>query len=128
MRNIKKKNGSGGLLKLIAMAVIYASSIAPTAYAMQSEEEDEEEDEEEEETAKHLILKKGKLYWGDSIFDCSWGKNGTIPAKDKREGDGKTPEGSFLLRRVFYRPDRVEKIETCLTLQKITKGEGGDGW
>jgi len=118
-KTLNERDKSVSLLKLFAMAVIYASSIAPTAYAMQSEEG---------ETTKHLILKKGKLHWGDSTFDCSWGKNGTTPAKAKREGDGKTPEGSFLFRRVFYRPDRVEKIETYLTLQKITKGEGGDGW
>ena len=36
---------------------------------------------------------------------CSLGKNGV--SSDKREGDGKTPTGSFSLRRGFIRTDKV---------------------
>ena len=117
-KTLKEQNKSINLLKLFVFSVLFVSHVAPAAYAM----------EDDEETAKNLILKRGKLWWGESSFDCSWGKNGTIPAKDKREGDGKTPEGSFYFRSVFYRPDRIDHIETKLPLRKVIKGEGGDGW
>ncbi|WP_404714270.1 L,D-transpeptidase [Sphingomonas sp. MMS24-J13] len=38
---------------------------------------------------------------------CSIGRSGTISAADKREGDGATPIGSWPLRGVLLRPDRV---------------------
>ena len=38
-------------------------------------------------------------------FRCSIGKNGIT--KKKKEGDLKTPKGIFKLKKVFYRPDRV---------------------
>lgn len=39
---------------------------------------------------------------------CSIGRNGAIAATDKREGDGMTPLGSWPIRAVLLRPDRVE--------------------
>jgi L,D-peptidoglycan transpeptidase YkuD (ErfK/YbiS/YcfS/YnhG family) len=39
---------------------------------------------------------------------CSIGRNGAIPAADKREGDGMTPLGLWPIRTVLLRPDRVE--------------------
>jgi len=36
---------------------------------------------------------------------CAIGKSGAIPAKDKREGDGKSPQGVWPMRAVWYRPD-----------------------
>lgn len=38
---------------------------------------------------------------------CSIGRNGAIPAAEKREGDGMTPLGLWPIRAVLLRPDRV---------------------
>lgn len=40
---------------------------------------------------------------------CALGRAGCIDVNDKREGDGKTPLGTYPLRRVFYRPDRLSE-------------------
>lgn len=47
-------------------------------------------------------------------------------ADDKREGDNKTPIGSFFVRELWYRPDRVNLPEDLwLTARAITPE---DGW
>jgi L,D-peptidoglycan transpeptidase YkuD (ErfK/YbiS/YcfS/YnhG family) len=46
-------------------------------------------------------------------------------ALSKREGDGATPAGEFILREVWYRPDRVPLPETGLPVRSITPE---DGW
>lgn len=52
---------------------------------------------------------RGHLQIGDEIVDCALGKNGTIAAADKREGDGKSPIGTWPIRYVYWRKDRIEK-------------------
>lgn len=37
------------------------------------------------------------------VFPLVFGKDGLVPAKEKREGDRKTPEGVWRLRKVLYR-------------------------
>lgn len=66
-----------------------------------------------------LVLPNGKT------VSCVVGKSGIVPAKDKREGDLATPAGSWLLHRVFYRPDREAPPETELP---ITPLRPHDGW
>jgi len=44
---------------------------------------------------------------GSLTFPCVIGKGGALPAEDKREGDGATPLGTWGLRGVLLRPDRV---------------------
>ena len=58
--------------------------------------------------------------------DCSCliGKAGTIPAADKREGDMASPIGSWPLRRVFFRPDRLDPPRTALPLVPLHEGLG----
>ncbi len=51
------------------------------------------------------------------------GKGGA--RREKREGDGATPVGRFPLRRLLYRPDRLEKPETGLVAAPIAEN---DGW
>jgi len=46
-------------------------------------------------------------------FECVVGKNGIISAADKREGDGKTPLGTFALVGGYYRPDRNGALGVC---------------
>jgi len=68
-----------------------------------------------------LIKLKNKEYLivDEFRFKCSIGKNG-LKFK-KKEGDKSTPKGIFKIGRVYYRPDRVNKPETKLSLKKITK-------
>lgn len=54
----------------------------------------------------HLILLTPNLCQLDEkIYRCASGKSGIVSGKV--EGDGGTPVGTFPLRQVFYRPDRV---------------------
>lgn len=62
---------------------------------------------------------------GDWAAPFGFGRNGTIPRSQGREGDAKTPLGHFSLRFGFYRADRLPQPETDLTLQSIHKD---DGW
>ena len=54
-----------------------------------------------------IIVHNNKGKWQASLEGKSWtcaiGKNGTIPALDKVEGDGKTPLGEWEIIRVLYR-------------------------
>lgn len=47
------------------------------------------------------------LQAGARSITCSIGRSGTIPAINKREGDGATPLGTWPLRGILLRPDRV---------------------
>ncbi|MFN7902757.1 MAG: L,D-transpeptidase [Holosporales bacterium] len=51
------------------------------------------------------VFPQGILIINGIRFSCALGKNGVT--SHKREGDGKTPVGTFSLRQLFYRPDRV---------------------
>ena len=66
--------------------------------------------------------KIGRLKIGEKQFYCALGRNG-ISIK-KREGDGHTPSGVFRLRRVLYRADRHEYINTQLKTHIIHKEHG----
>ncbi|HJO88693.1 MAG: L,D-transpeptidase family protein [Alphaproteobacteria bacterium] len=65
----------------------------------------------------------GTLVFSDLRYNCALGRGGVVP--DKREGDGTTPAGRFPLRRVFYRPDRLDAPRTILPIRPL-KPE--DGW
>ncbi len=49
-----------------------------------------------------------QLSAGPYQFACIIGRSGPITADKKTEGDGATPAGSWLLRGLFYRPDRTD--------------------
>jgi L,D-peptidoglycan transpeptidase YkuD (ErfK/YbiS/YcfS/YnhG family) len=51
------------------------------------------------------INPEGRLFWREQNYRCALGKNGVT--QDKREGDGKTPLGSFVLHRILFRPDKL---------------------
>ena len=55
-------------------------------------------------------------------FRCSIGKNGI--SKKKKEGDLCTPKGTFGLKKIFYRSDRVTFDGSQIDSQKITKRMG----
>jgi L,D-peptidoglycan transpeptidase YkuD (ErfK/YbiS/YcfS/YnhG family) len=70
-----------------------------------------------------IIVKKNRsLKYKNFKFRCSLGKAGI--KKKLREGDNITPRGTFKLLRVFYRPDKIKKIETKLNKIKIKKNFG----
>ena len=66
-----------------------------------------------------LVYKNGLLNYKSKIYRCSLGKNGL--AKTKIEGDGCTPIGSFALGPIYYRSDRIKKINTFLKKNTIDK-------
>jgi L,D-peptidoglycan transpeptidase YkuD (ErfK/YbiS/YcfS/YnhG family) len=63
------------------------------------------------------------LDWGDGKRRAAIGPGG-ISLKGG-EGDGITPRGTWPVREIFYRADRVARPRTSLPLRTIEKG---DGW
>lgn len=74
-----------------------------------------------------LIVDTGSrtITWGTQSSPCAIGKGGVKPEADKREGDGATPLGTFPLRWVYYRPDRVPPPQTGLPIRGLCRF---DGW
>jgi len=66
---------------------------------------------------------RGLVQLGDAIYPCALGRSGV--RADKREGDGATPLGTFLLRRALYRSDRLARPVSGLQLDALTRN---DGW
>jgi L,D-peptidoglycan transpeptidase YkuD (ErfK/YbiS/YcfS/YnhG family) len=73
---------------------------------------------------KSMTATAGILKAGPHVFDCTLGRAGVIAAADKKEGDGKTPLGTFPLRCLLYRADRVPKPETGLKTEVLTAETG----
>ena len=70
-----------------------------------------------------IILKnKDTLHYENFFFKCAIGKNGL--SSNKKEGDKKTPEGTYSLDKVYYRKDRLEKPKTKLKCIPIGKKMG----
>ena len=67
-----------------------------------------------------IVLKnKASLQFDDFVFHCEIGKKGL--AKNKFEGDKKTPIGTYSLGNLYYRKDRNPKPLTklkCIAIQK----------
>lgn len=63
---------------------------------------------------------------GDLILPCVIGRSGAIPADAKREGDGATPLGIWMIRAALLRPDRVEAALAPRIPWRWTRP--GDGW
>ena len=70
-----------------------------------------------------MIDPNGYLTWKHHRVRCALGKGGL--SSTKVEGDGVTPIGSWPLRRVFYRADRIDMPTTGLCVRAITQN---DGW
>jgi len=70
-----------------------------------------------------IILKDNEsLICDDFKFKCSIGKKGKT--KNKKEGDKKTPKGTFSIGNLYYRADRKKPPETSLNCIKIKKNMG----
>ena len=68
------------------------------------------------------VKNKDTLLFDNFIFRCVVGKKGI--SEKKREGDFCTPKGSFELKTVYYRPDRIKHVETKLNIKKIQPDMG----
>lgn len=64
----------------------------------------------------------GFLLAGNNRFPCTLGRGGVT--LDKKEGDGATPVGTFPLRQLIYRADRMEKPETGLPVEVLSPDTG----
>ncbi len=72
----------------------------------------------------NLIVHPGNTgSWGIWHFRCAIGRGGR--RRDKREGDGATPVGSWSMRRLLYRADRLAMPQTVLPVSVIA---ATDGW
>ncbi len=63
------------------------------------------------------------LDWGAGLRRCDIGPEGI--ARKGGEGDGITPRGTWPVREVFYRADRIARPDTVLPVRAIEKD---DGW
>lgn len=70
-----------------------------------------------------VVTATGELEANGQRLICRLGRSGRV--LDKREGDGGTPVGTWPLRTVLYRPDRVGRPVTTLPVRALTPG---DGW
>ena len=69
-----------------------------------------------------LVKNKHTLKIDEFSFKCCIGKNGS--SKNKKEGDKKTPKGTFQLENLYYRKDRIKKPITKLRCIEIKKNMG----
>jgi len=70
----------------------------------------------------NIILKNNFLLFQNYKLRCSIGKSG-ISSK-KKEGDFKTPKGTFKFKYIFYRKDRIIKLRSKLKKVVIKKNMG----
>ena len=69
-----------------------------------------------------LVKNKHTLKVDEFKFRCCIGKKGiTI---NKKEGDNKTPKGTFEIENLYFRKDRIKKPETSLKCIEIKKNMG----
>ena len=65
----------------------------------------------------HILIKNKYLIYDNYKVKCALGKRG-IGLK-RREGDLITPKGTFKIKQIFYRYDRIKKLETSIKKYKI---------
>tara|TARA_B100002051_G_scaffold263572_1_gene287431 strand:+ start:1491 stop:1982 length:492 start_codon:yes stop_codon:yes gene_type:complete len=70
----------------------------------------------------HITIKNNYLTYKEYKIKCAVGKRG-IKIK-KREGDLITPKGSFRIRGVFYRKDKIKTLKTRIKIKPIKKNMG----
>jgi L,D-peptidoglycan transpeptidase YkuD (ErfK/YbiS/YcfS/YnhG family) len=68
-------------------------------------------------------LSTGLLTCGAITVRCALGRSGV--QTNKREGDGATPAGTYPLRAIHYRPDRVQRPLSGLPVHALSPD---DGW
>lgn len=61
----------------------------------------------------------GVLFFRGAEYRCALGKNGV--AEEKVDGDGKTPNGCFPIRKIFYRKDKLGAHSFSFPTREITR-------
>ena len=69
-----------------------------------------------------LVKNKHTLQIDEFKFNCCIGKKGST--SNKKEGDKKTPKGTFKIENLYFREDRIKKPLTLLKCIKIKKDMG----
>ncbi len=69
-----------------------------------------------------FVKNKHTLQINEFKFNCCIGKKGST--SNKREGDKKTPKGTFKIENLYFREDRIKKPPTLLRCIKIKKNMG----
>ena len=69
-----------------------------------------------------LVKNKHTLQIDEFKFKCCIGKKGST--KTKKEGDKKTPKGTFKIDNLYFRKDRKEKPPTSLKCVEIKNNMG----
>ena len=69
-----------------------------------------------------LVKNKHTLQIDEFKFVCCIGKKGST--SNKKEGDKKTPKGTFEIENLYYREDRIKNPLTLLKCMKIKKNMG----
>ena len=69
-----------------------------------------------------LVVKNGFLQNQDQKYKCSIGYNGLN--KNKNEGDGCTPIGTFKINKILYRPDKINIHQFNIDSEVIEKSHG----
>ena len=69
-----------------------------------------------------LVKNKHTLQIDEFRFKCCIGKKGST--RNKKEGDKKTPKGTFKIENLYFRKDRKEKPSTQLKCIEIKKDMG----
>ena len=64
----------------------------------------------------------GWLHYGPLRWPCAIGRGGI--RANKKEGDGATPRGVFVLRRIFYRADKGPRPGVRIPLQRTVQATG----
>jgi len=70
----------------------------------------------------NIIIKKHLLLYKGYKLKCCIGKSGF--KKNKKEGDLSTPRGLFKLGKLYYRKDRIKKLNSKLKKRIIKKNMG----
>jgi L,D-peptidoglycan transpeptidase YkuD (ErfK/YbiS/YcfS/YnhG family) len=70
-----------------------------------------------------IVSADGYARWGRRRMRCAIGSGGIV--RDKREGDGGTPAGTWPMREVLFRADRLPEIVTPLPTRELSPN---DGW
>ena len=66
-----------------------------------------------------ILNKSGYLKYKNFKFKCAFGKRGI--GKKKKEGDKITPTGTYKIFKIYYRKDRLKKINSKIKLHEINK-------
>ena len=69
-----------------------------------------------------IVKKSGYLKYKNFKFRCALGKAGI--KKKEKEGDNITPKGTFKIVKIYYRADKIKKINTLIKKIKIKKNMG----